>query len=128
MIEIWKTIRGHPNYEVNRIGEVRNRKTGRILSQSPNRPNGYIRVKMDNKHYYIHRIVADTFYDGDHQDMDVSHIDGNKQNNTLLNLKWTPRRGNDNNAFTDDLEYPNGDDFGYEEETPDELYYEDEER
>ena len=94
MTEFWKEVRDHPKYEVSNIGRVRNKKTGKMLSQSLNHPNGYMRVGLDRKHYYVHRLVADSFYDGDHTKMDVNHIDGNKLNNELPNLEWTMKKDN----------------------------------
>ena len=49
--EIWKTIKDFPRYEVSNKGEVRNKKTGRILKQSYNR--GY-------KHFVLLKIVKIT--------------------------------------------------------------------
>lgn len=140
MFEIWKTVRDHPKYEVSTTGKVRNSKTGRLLNQSLNQPNGYMRVGMDNKHYYVHRIVADTFYDGDHRNMDVNHIDGDKTNNTLPNLEWMSRRENINHAYIHGLKYPtvvkvvrckfcrHRNEFRYCEGRPDEFYCADGER
>ena len=106
MNEFWKEVRDHPNYEVSNTGQVRNRRTGRVLRQSLNRPDGYMRVGLDKKHYYVHRLVADTFYDGDHDNMDVNHIDGNKLNNELPNLEWLSRKENVEHAFINGLKYP----------------------
>ena len=106
MIERWVEVRGHPNYEVSNTGNVRNRKTGRVLKPQLNKRAGYNRVNLeDKKHYYIHRLVADSFYDGDHKNMDVNHIDGNKLNNELPNLEWLSRRDNINHAFIHGLKY-----------------------
>lgn len=106
MVERWKEVRNHPGYEVSNIGEVRNKKTGKILRQSLNSPNGYMRVGIDRKHYYVHRLVADSFYDGDHLKMDVNHIDGNKLNNELPNLEWVTRKENIKHAFIHGLKFP----------------------
>lgn len=54
---MWKTIEGFENYEVSNNGEVRNKKTGRILKNST-APNGYLRVNLraNNQSYtrYVH--------------------------------------------------------------------------
>lgn len=105
MHEIWKSVKGHDGYEVSTLGEVRNKKTGRILRQSLNRKDGYLRVGLDGKHCYVHRLVADAFYDGDHECMDVNHIDGNKYNNELPNLEWNTRKENIDHAFAYGLKY-----------------------
>lgn len=105
-MEFWKEVRDHPNYEVSNLGNVRNKKTGRMLRANPNRPDGYHRVGIDGKHQYVHRLVADTFYDGDHSHLDVNHIDGNKSNNALPNLEWCTRKENIQHAFINGLKYP----------------------
>ena len=87
MREIWLDIRDHPNYEVSNVGRVRNKKTNRLLKPVLNREGGYYRVSLNGIRYYIHRLVADAFFDGDHRDMDVNHIDGDRLNNNLSNLE-----------------------------------------
>ena len=60
---------------------------GKELSQFLN-PNGYLRVKMNNKSYEIHRIVA-KFYLGEMpKGLCVNHKDGNKLNNKPSNLEY----------------------------------------
>ena len=104
--EYWLDIRDEDKYEVSNLGNVRNKKTGRILKPQLNRSNGYQRVNMHGKHKYIHRLVADTFFEGDHGNLDVNHIDGNKQNNWLSNLEWCTRKENIQHAFINGLKYP----------------------
>jgi hypothetical protein len=60
---------------------------GRELSQFLN-PSGYLRVKMNNRSYQIHRIVT-KFYLGDMpKGLCVNHKDGNKLNNRPSNLEY----------------------------------------
>jgi len=60
---------------------------GRELSQFFN-PNGYLRVKMNNLSYEIHRLVS-KFYLGDMpKGLCVNHKDGNKLNNKPSNLEY----------------------------------------
>lgn len=108
LIERWIDAKDHPGYEVSNTGYVRNKKSGRILKGSLNKHGGYLRVGIDGKHYYIHRLVADSFYDGDmdHKYMDVNHIDGDKLNNELPNLEWMTRKENIDHAFIHGLKYP----------------------
>lgn len=96
----------NPRYEVSNLGRVRDTKTGRILKESRNRDGGYLRVYVNGRKEYTHRLVADAFFSGDHSKMDVNHIDGNKDNNTLTNLEWCSRKENINHAFANGLRYP----------------------
>ena len=107
MREFWLDVKEDPRYEVSNLGNVRNKKTGRYLTPNANREDGYYRVTINGKHKYVHRLVADAFFDGDkHQKLDVNHIDGNKRNNTLPNLEYCTRKENIRHAFDTGLKYP----------------------
>jgi hypothetical protein len=105
-LEKWITIREHPNYEVSNRGNVRNKRNGYILKPQLNRKDGYHRVSLNGKRYYVHRLVADAFFDGEHQEMDVNHIDGNRLNNDLTNLEWCTRKENIKHTYINGLKYP----------------------
>lgn len=106
MREFWLDVVDDDRYEVSNMGRVRNKRNGRILATHANRPNGYLRVTIDGKHKYIHRLVADAFFAGDHDNLDVNHIDGDKNNNFLGNLEWCTRKENTVHAFENGLRYP----------------------
>ena len=97
-MELWVTVKDHPKYEVSSCGRVRNIKTGRILKQFTN-TQGYYVLSIDGRSKRVHRLVADSFYDGDHTGLDVNHIDGNKKNNHISNLEWCTRSENVRHAF-----------------------------
>ena len=104
----WVPCIDFPKYEVSNDGLIRNRKTGRILKTQTNQ-RGYEVVQLhDNNTPYnkkVHRLIADAFYDGDHEGLDVNHIDGNKLNNHLSNLEWCTRQENSRHAFDNGLNY-----------------------
>ncbi len=85
MIERWVEVRGHPGYEVSTAGQVRRTKDKKVLKQSPNYRNGAMRVALNREKYYVHRLVANSFFDGDTNCI-VKHLDGNKTNNSIANL------------------------------------------
>ena len=101
----WININDHPNYEVSNDGQVRNKRTGHILKPLLNRENGYARVSLNGQRCYIHRLVAQAFYDNSRTDMDVNHIDGNKLNNNIANLEWSTRKENVKHAYINGLKY-----------------------
>ena len=76
-IELWRPVRGHENYEISNLGQVRRRKDRKILHQSANHDGGYLRVALDRRKYCVHRLVAETFFAGD-PGRAVTHADGNK--------------------------------------------------
>ena len=56
----------------------------------------------------VHRLVADTFYDGDHSELQVNHIDGNKTNNFIANLEFVTGSANVKHAYDTGLRKPSG--------------------
>ena len=86
MIEYYLTIPGFENYEVSNFGNVRNKRTGRVLHQTLNKEGGYYRVNIGGTHQYVHRLVALAFFDEDIKGKDINHIDGDHWNNHVSNL------------------------------------------
>ena len=52
------------------------------------------------KQRYIHRLVARAFIPNPDNKREVDHIDNDKANNTVVNLRWVTRRENQNNEIT----------------------------
>jgi hypothetical protein len=87
--EIWVTASRHENYEVSNMGQIRRKINQRIL-KTQIASNGYVVVSIwTNKRKYtrnIARIVWESFNDcacG----FTIDHIDRNKKNNILKNLR-----------------------------------------
>lgn len=72
-----------------------NNKTGKLLAGG--RRNGYVRYYIGGKPRSAHRLVWEAFY-GYLPDY-IDHIDGNKENNTLINLREVSQSENMKNAY-----------------------------
>lgn len=90
-MEQWRRIAEHPNYLVSNAGRVFSTKSRRLLKQHEN-SMGYLRVCVDKRMLFVHRLVAGAFITGAGEM--VNHKDFNPHNNAAENLEWTDRRGN----------------------------------
>lgn len=92
MKEEYRTIEEFPNYEVSNLGNVRNKRTNKILKGNDN-GKGYPKVSLYNnglmKSYKIQRLVANSFIPNPLNLSDIRHLDGDKTNNNVDNLKWS---------------------------------------
>ena len=89
---MWKKIERNDNYSINRQGQVRNDRTGRIKKPTLNKNNQYLMIDLykNNKpeKITIHRLVAEAFIPNPEGKLTVDHIDGVRQNNAIDNLRW----------------------------------------
>jgi len=100
-METWRIIQDYPNYSVSSLGNVRNDKTGFILKPSVG-SFGYLRVclygYLKKKDLRIHRLVGLAFIENPNNYRELDHINGDKKNNSVSNLRWCSRQVNVANA------------------------------
>ena len=92
-VEIYRTIVDFPNYEISNFGNVRNKKN-EIVNQRINK-DGCKRVNLYRRgkyHKLVHRLVCEAFLENSEHKEYVNHIDGNKENNNINNLRWATRQ------------------------------------
>jgi hypothetical protein len=97
---MWAII--HNIYEVNEHGEVRNIKTKHVLTPCANK-KGYLKINLNKKSFFIHRLVAKAFIPNPENKPFVNHIDGNKANNNVNNLEWVTNSENMIHAYKNGL-------------------------
>ena len=88
----FKTIPSFSNYEVSDHGDVRNAKTKRILSQTLT-SNGYYKLKLTDdsgvcQTRRVHRLVALAHLPNPHGYDCIDHINEDKLDNHVDNLRW----------------------------------------
>lgn len=109
--DIWKTVKGYPNYLISNTGKVRVKEKiykngtlakGRILNQYDD-SDKYLMVMLytnnKRKNYRIHRLVAEHFIKNIENKLEVNHIDGIKHNNHVDNLEWCSHSENIQHAY-----------------------------
>lgn len=96
--EEWRTI--YDNYEISNFGRIRRIGQRKLLDGSIN-SDGYIRIGLNTKSGYInkfiHNLVAEAFIANADSKPLVDHIDGNRLNNNVSNLRWATAEENANN-------------------------------
>ena len=102
MSDLYKTLKNFSKYEINREGELFNKNTNFQLKGSLTK-GGYISVNIINdttgksKPMLLHRLLAETFLENPIGCDQIDHIDNNKINNNLQNLRWCNSSQNNTN-------------------------------
>jgi hypothetical protein len=110
MVEEWKQISYAPNYEISNLANVKNITTNKLLNLNYERvkkTNTRMRAGLSqngkNKHYYLHRIIAEHFLENPNNLPEVNHIDGDCYNNKCSNLEWISKNDNMKHARLNNL-------------------------
>lgn len=94
------TIENFDNYLIYEDGRVYSIKNNIFIKHKDN-GNGYKIVTLYNnngyKNKYVHRLVAESFIPNPEKLKYIDHIDRDKNNNKISNLRWVSAKDNINN-------------------------------
>lgn len=100
--EIWVEAKGNSNYLISNKGRIRHKIKNNLLF--PSETCGYYKVRLckngKTTDWLVHKLVFQSFYNElDENDYCIDHIDGNKHNNCLENLRKITISENVKNAY-----------------------------
>ena len=98
--EVFLPIDGYDNYFVSNFGNIKNSKTNKILKLNNHR-QGYKLINLYKngirKSFKVHRLVGLAFLENPDNKPMIDHIDENKSNNNVKNLRWCCQKENSYN-------------------------------
>ena len=97
--EVWKEISDFDDYMISNLGKVKSFKqnSDRILKPSINHGYYYVNLTNNNEkkvNKYIHKLLAEVFIPNPDNLPNVDHIDTQRLNNDLSNLRWASHSQN----------------------------------
>ena len=87
---------------------IKNKHTGRILKEWIDKKSGYIRVTVNGKNKIKHQLIANQFIPNPNNLPEIDHINHNRTDYHLENLRWVSKSENNKN-----LSYKNGVSYQY---------------
>ncbi len=102
-VGVCETLKFDNDYEINSAEphQIRKKSNGRIIKETLLKKLGYVQCALNAKQYYKHRILAVQYLDLDLSDktQEIDHIDNDRSNNSLSNLRVVTRRQNNLNKI-----------------------------
>ena len=99
--ESFRAVSEFTNYEVSSVGRVRRSETGKVMKQTEN-SYGYLVLNLskDGKHKQkkVHQLVAEAFLTNPENKRTVDHIDSDRKNNCIGNLRFATHSENSRNT------------------------------
>jgi hypothetical protein len=108
-----------PGVFVDSTGQIRIPKSGKNKAHwtfGSITKNGYRQVSIYKKHYLVHRLVAETFIPNPENKPFIDHINRDRSDNRVENLRWVTAQENQNNTIRNRQEGKHLKDFTTEKE------------
>lgn len=86
-------------YKINKKGQIWSCRYNKIMKTHISK-DGYLKIKVHKNHCSIHRLLGIQYIPNPLNLLEIDHIDRNKLNNSLENLRWVDRITNANNKTT----------------------------
>ena len=101
--EIWKEIEGFDNYQISNLCRVKNVKFNRFVKPLLDK-HGYVCVNLYKdgkmKHLLLHRLLAIAFIPNPENKPCIDHINTDRTDNHIENLRWVTNKENHNNPLS----------------------------
>ena len=101
--EFWKEIEGFDNYQISNLGRVKNIKFDRLVKPLLDN-RGYIMVNLYKdgkmKRLSLHRLIAIAFIPNPENKPCIDHINTDRSDNRIENLRWVTQKENHNNPLS----------------------------
>lgn len=98
-----KQITNYPEYTIDTEGRVFSTRSNHYLNPII-KNTGYAQVNLSvngkRKAFLVHRLVAEAFIENPLNLPEIDHINTNKEDNRVENLRWCTRKENENNILT----------------------------
>ena len=113
MVGQWEVLRINNNYEIYNEYPypIRKLSNGKILRETTHKSNGYVVCTIGKKTYYKHRIIALQWIDNPKDLPQIDHINHNKSDNNISNLRWVNQSENNKNKSRHFYDYEYFDDI-----------------
>jgi hypothetical protein len=102
--EYFVNIKGFETYSVSNFGNVKDNRTGKLITQYLNlSAGGYYHLNLRNPSGYcgksVHRLVGENLIPNPENLPEIDHIDRNRKNNCCSNLRWVSKSDNQINKL-----------------------------
>jgi len=98
LVPVWRTVIENDNYECSVYGEVRRKSNQRPVKSFVHKNTSYRTITLSKngvlKTYYLHRLIALSHIVNPDMLNEIDHINGNKNDNTMKNLRWVTHQQN----------------------------------